>query len=111
MNYWNKICTFITIFFLTAPFLAAQTPGDIKPEHAILFTGKGAGDTTFLASRIRNKSFKPAISTNTIIIQDYYTTHIGFICKKELAVEKITKIPLRLRLGSLQQCNYLEGKK
>jgi hypothetical protein len=47
----------------------------------------------------------------TIIPGNYYTKHFGIMCKKELAFEKVTKIPSRLRLGSLQQCNYLEGKR
>lgn len=42
---------------------------------------------------------------------DYYTHHIGFFCKRELELEKTTHIPLRFRLGSLEQCNYLEGKR
>ncbi|MEP6925996.1 MAG: hypothetical protein ABI834_00100 [Ginsengibacter sp.] len=46
-----------------------------------------------------------------IIPSDFYTNNMGFFCKKELVLEKATKIPLRFRLGSLQQCNYYEGKK
>jgi len=45
-----------------------------------------------------------------LITPDYYTQHFGFFCKQELRVEKTLKIPLRIRMGSLEQCNYLEGK-
>jgi hypothetical protein len=41
---------------------------------------------------------------------DFYTRNFGFFCKKELEFEKTAHIPLRFRLGSLQYCNYLEGK-
>ena len=54
------------------------------------------------------------LSTNNnfkVIPGDLSTCRYGFFCKKELVVEKAIKFPLRIRLGSLQQCNYYEGKK
>ncbi len=45
-----------------------------------------------------------------LLPEDYYTRTLSFFCKKELQVEKITKLPLRIRLGSLEQVNTLEGK-
>ncbi len=40
---------------------------------------------------------------------NYYTTQTGFFCNQERAFEKKTKIPLRLRLGSLSHTEQLEG--
>ncbi|HXR82874.1 MAG TPA: hypothetical protein VN722_01065 [Hanamia sp.] len=44
------------------------------------------------------------------IPSDFSTCNYGFFCRQELKIEKSTRIPIHIRVGSLQQCNYYEGK-
>ncbi len=42
---------------------------------------------------------------------DYYAKQLGFFCRQEIRLERVTKIPFRFRLGSVEQCDRLEGKR
>jgi hypothetical protein len=41
---------------------------------------------------------------------DFSATALGFFCKQEIKLEKITKFPFRFRLGSVGECDRMEGK-
>ena len=45
-----------------------------------------------------------------VLQPDHYVKNLAFFCRQEWKVEKVTGLPLRLRIGSLEQCNRLEGK-
>jgi hypothetical protein len=40
----------------------------------------------------------------------WYVQHMPPTCRAEWKLQKATGLPLRIRLGSLQDSNYLEGK-
>ena len=100
MVFWNKICGVIAIFLIFPCISQAQTAKKeiTVPQDNIL---KGKPTAHFTGN----------IYKLEVIPQNFYTQHFGFMCRKELSFEKATKIPFRFRLGSLQQCNYYEGKK
>ena len=53
---------------------------------------------------------KSVYNPQKMLGSDYFMDHLGFFCKKEWEFEKTVHLPLRFRLGSLEYCNYLEGK-
>ncbi len=60
--------------------------------------------------------FKPTISLPPFrskivpVQQCYYFQNLSIICRTEWKLEKVSPIAIRLRLGSLEHVNYLEGK-
>ena len=50
------------------------------------------------------------VSPTMLVSPNFYSSNLAFFCRQEIKFEKSTKIPLKFRLGSMQQVDYLEGK-
>ncbi len=53
---------------------------------------------------------KPVTNSSFGLAANYNYLRLGWVCQKEWKLEKTTSIPLRVRLGSQEQVDYLEGK-
>ncbi len=40
----------------------------------------------------------------------FYTQHLPFFCQKERQLQKVTRLPLYIRLGNKEYVDYLEQK-
>jgi len=75
---------------------------------AIVATAQRGNDSTFKPYTAVNDSLKTF--PFRLLPPDFYSTHLGFFCRKELQVEKAVKFPIKFRLGSVAYCDAMEGK-
>mgnify|MGYP003538959807 FL=1 len=46
-----------------------------------------------------------------VVAPGFYVNNLGFFCKQEIKFQKTTNVPLKFRLGTLQYCDWMEGKR
>ena len=68
------------------------------------------GTTTNLKKINCDSSIAGPQQSIVVLSPSFYSIHLRFFCSKELKLEKITSVPFRFRLGSLEYVNYLEQK-
>ncbi|MBO9617892.1 MAG: hypothetical protein J7539_02560 [Niabella sp.] len=73
-------------------------------QHSSLNSRRGISMFKFTAPDSSFRSVKP-LSLNTV-----YYDRLGFMCRQEVKMEKITKTSLRFRLGSVGYTDRMEGK-
>lgn len=87
-------------------FLLLLSFGARAQQVQELVVSCGIADSLKQVRSLQRLNFKPA----PVVGKDYYYRGLGLACKVEFKMEKATKVPLRFRLGSLQQTDYLEQK-
>ena len=66
---------------------------------------------TIISEKIRcDSGIARAHQALFLLSPTFYSTHLSFLCKEEWKLEKITTVPFRFRLGSIDYVNYLEQK-
>jgi hypothetical protein len=103
--------------FLRVPY-PGLPPGQLYPNarvnaaEMICYPGP-SNENSEINSSVKRSPFNGlgwTLESSYIQRPDLYYMQSGFFCKREWELEKATHIPLRFRLGSLADCNALEGK-
>lgn len=112
-----KILIFCMIFVVSGAFAQEKSPSPIAIRLVDTARTRSCWGNKFMKYYRKNVC-------DTVPIQDwliripisylpgnFYSAQLGFFCRQEIKMEKITGVPFKFRLGSVQQCDWLEGKR
>ncbi|MBW8686083.1 hypothetical protein [Chitinophaga rhizophila] len=111
----TSIVALLLIICLTQ--ISAQTRLTVAPLYPLTKSSKWwIGDKKEFYSPVYLSAFRPADKVENRVVKsplrpnEYYARHFGFFCKQEWYFEKQTQLPVKVRLGSYQEAQRLEGK-
>ena len=94
-----------SLLFFCMIFATMAAYCQYSPKIASIYSNEMANSFAFSPNKQNSFLIPVQIPAN------FYVTQLGFVCKKEWKFESATKLPLRFRLGTIQYCDWLEGKK
>lgn len=100
------ICLFIILLVCFQSEVYAQGTSFADSSEIFLskrFVKKPSGINNFTQSLIYTKPLN-------VLPANLYLRTIGFFCKKEIEMDKVTKVPVRFRLGSVTYTDKMENK-
>jgi hypothetical protein len=108
-----KILIFSMIFVANGAFCQQKLsfhPGNKRVAGSFMACSKGYdAKPTFVNIKYQDAAGNK-LQGFSLLSADHYSSQLGYFCKQEIKFEKATRIPLKFRLGSVQQCDWLEGK-
>ncbi len=88
------------MIFATNVALSQHLPVQLNTNKGFTYSS-----SSFTYNKIYNNLPVSGIPSN------FYSCNLSFFCKQEKKFESVTKIPFKFRIGSVQYCDWMEGKK
>ena len=94
----KRIFALIVKFILCTSIIHAQNSVDSSKQNTY----------TPVAALSKNIFLTPPLPN--FLSGNFYAKQLPFFCSKELQIQKTVGIPVKIRLGSVEYCDKLEGK-
>lgn len=113
----QRISSFLVVLLLMfspAAFGQKSIGNEVSANGPGISFKPGYFKSKFSLSTITRYIDRPGPAYNVRLMNlpsaSFYPASLGIICKTELKLDKITPLPFRFRLGSLEYVNWLERK-